>query len=191
MFALTDNKRIVLNFSSRDSQDISQLSTKHFDVKLFTMSLTIFASIIKLGPKKLSNHIFTEYLLEETSQLMGALSECLSIEHVYQFTETVGLRTQFLKYFGPRAAQKSIPDFDEKERTFWIGVVQKLLKGAMTREGVRAKLPPLEVVCLCFSLLTFWCECNAYIFFSFHLDKCYYISRSLSKILQCLAFLPL
>lgn len=124
-----------------DSREASQFPNKDFDITLFMLALSICASIMKLGPGKLSCSAFSLHLVEETGLLMDALVQRASMDQVYHFTSSIGLKSEFLKHFGSRAAlHKGDLNFNERERVFWIELVEKSLKGALAREGVRSKL---------------------------------------------------
>ncbi|KAI5053986.1 hypothetical protein GOP47_0031121, partial [Adiantum capillus-veneris] len=125
-----------------DSCEASQLSTnKNVGFGLFMLSLSTFASIMKLGTGKLSCLAFSCNLVEETGYLMDGLVEFSSIEYVYEFTSSIGLKNEFLKHFGLRASLHNVDSkSDNKESLFWVGLIRKLLKSSLTREGVRSKL---------------------------------------------------
>lgn len=116
------------------------------------LSLSTFASIMKLGPRKLSCSAFSLSLAEETGHLMDALVECSSINEVYQFILGIGLRREFLKHFSLRAVLHSgDPEVVRKERLFWIDLIQNSLRGSLAREGLHSKLSSssqCEVRCL-------------------------------------------
>lgn len=124
-----------------DWQGSPQFSNKELDVTFFMLALSICAAIMKLGPGKISCSDFSLELAEETGRLMESLVEYSSIDQVYHFTSSVGLRSEFFTHFGPRAAaDKSELNLDERERLFWIELVQQSVIGALAREGVRSKL---------------------------------------------------
>ncbi|MCO5554468.1 hypothetical protein L7F22_007997 [Adiantum nelumboides] len=124
-----------------DSNEASQVSEKDCGFALFMLSLSTFASIMKLGTGKLSCLAISCNLVEETGYLMDKLAEFSSVERAYECTSGIGLKNEFLKHFGLRAALHNV-DFkiDKKERLFWVELIRKLLKSSLAREGVRSKL---------------------------------------------------
>jgi hypothetical protein len=70
----------------------------------------------------------------------------MSMEQVYMFSSSVGLKQEFLDIFGMRAADDQNWQESEREGQFWINLVQQLLRAALSREGFRSKLRSFDSV---------------------------------------------
>ena len=116
------------------------------DVSLMTLAISSAAAIVKLGSAKLSCAPFFSTLMDEIGRLMDMLGDFLPIDQVYNFASSVGLRNQFLGYFGPRAVRCQNSGEGGEERTFWVDIVQKLLRGAIVREHIRTKLTAYDSI---------------------------------------------
>lgn len=141
---LLSNLKEGSHFAAMDTVDpkaASQSSNKNIGSALYMLSLSTFASIMKLGTGKLSCPAFSRSLAEETGYLMDGLAEFSSIEQVYHFTLSIGLRNEFLKHFGGRAAlHTSDSTTSKEERFFWVELIRESLRSSLAREGVRSKL---------------------------------------------------
>lgn len=121
--------------------------SKATDVSLITLAIGNTAAILKLGAAKLSCPPFFSTLTEEIGRLMSMLVEFLPIDQVYNFTSGVGLRDEFLDYFGQQAASyRDEGEMGGEEVVFWVDLVQQLLRGAIIRERIRTKLTSYDSI---------------------------------------------
>lgn len=100
---------------------------------------------MRVGAAAVSNPLFSLTLSEKLCDLMQNLPKYITMDQVYLFTCSVGLKLEFLENFGPRAADDKKWE-QEKEGEFWVYVVQQLLRGALVREGVRSRLKSQDTV---------------------------------------------
>jgi hypothetical protein len=78
--------------------------------------------------------------------LMDMLVDFLPIDQVYNFVSSVGLRSQFLGFFGLRATRCQLSCEEGEEGAFWVDIVQQLLRGAIVREHIRTKLTAYDSI---------------------------------------------
>ncbi|XP_024519800.1 uncharacterized protein LOC9648011 [Selaginella moellendorffii] len=112
------------------------------DVALLRLTITACGAAMKLGPATVSCAAFTSTLTDEIGRLMNMQTEFVSITEVYSFSCNLGLRREFLSYFGSRAASGPLGGADE--RAFWVDLSEQFLRNALTREGVLTKLRPYD-----------------------------------------------
>lgn len=125
--------------------------SKASDLCLITLAISCAAAIVKLGVAKLSCPLCFNTLVDEIGRLMNMLVEFLPIDQVYNFTSSVGLRSQFLGNFGSRAVQyQDTGKLGGEEGAFWVDLVQQLLRGSIVREHIRTKLTSYDSIEVCF-----------------------------------------
>ncbi|CAK9873735.1 unnamed protein product [Sphagnum jensenii] len=127
-------------------EGVSASPSKASDVALLTLALYSSAAVMKLGSAAVSCPLFSSSLLDEIKRQMQKLPEFMSMEQVYMFSSSVGLKQEFLDIFGMRAADDQNWQESEREGQFWINLVQQLLRAALSREGFRSKLRSFDSV---------------------------------------------
>ncbi|CAM6050274.1 unnamed protein product [Sphagnum compactum] len=127
-------------------EEVSASPSKASDVALLTLALSSSAAVMKLGSAAVSCPLFSSSLLDEIKRQMQKLPEFMSMEQVYMFSSSVGLKQEFLDIFGIRAANDQNWQESEREGLFWINLVQQLLRAALSREGFRSKLRSFDSV---------------------------------------------
>ncbi|KAH7443213.1 hypothetical protein KP509_02G026100 [Ceratopteris richardii] len=128
-------------------EGVSVCPSKASDVSLITLALNSSGAVMKLGSARLSCPIWFSTLNDEIARLMNVFVEFLPIDQVYNFTSSVGLRSQFFENFGSRAVQyRDSGELAGEEGAFWIDVVQQLLRGAIVREHIRRKLTSYDSI---------------------------------------------
>ncbi|CAM6027488.1 unnamed protein product [Sphagnum balticum] len=127
-------------------EGVSASPSKASDVALLTLALSSSAAVMKLGSAAVSCPLFSSSLLDEIKRKMQKLPEFMSMEQVYMFSSSVGLKQEFLDIFGMRAADDQNWQESEREGQFWINLVQQLLRAALSREGFRSKLRSFDSV---------------------------------------------
>ncbi|CAM6031588.1 unnamed protein product [Sphagnum compactum] len=127
-------------------EEVSASPSKASDVALLTLALSSSAAVTKLGSAAVSCPLFSSSLLDEIKRQMQKLPEFMSMEQVYMFSSSVGLKQEFLDIFGMRAANDQNWQESEREGLFWINLVQQLLRAALSREGFRSKLRSFDSV---------------------------------------------
>jgi hypothetical protein len=130
----------------RGWEGVSASPSKASDVALLTLALSSSAAVMKLGSAAVSCPLFSSSLLDEIKRQMQKLPEFMSMEQVYMFSSSVGLKQEFLDIFGMRAADDQNWQESEREGQFWINLVQQLLRAALSREGFRSKLRSFDSV---------------------------------------------
>lgn len=117
------------------------------DLSLLMLALSSIAAVVKLGPAKVSCPQFSSTLLEMNGKLMDTLADLIPVDQVYHFTTEVGLRREFLVYFGPRATgYRGKTDMGREEGAFWVDLVQQQLRGAISRERIWSRLTTYESI---------------------------------------------
>lgn len=129
-------------------EEASLSPSRACDLSLLMLALSSIAAVMKLGPAKVSCPQFSSTLLELNGKLMDTLAELIPIDQVYHFTSEVGLRREFLLYFGPRAtAYRGKNDLlGGEEGAFWVDLVQQQLRGAIHRERIWSRLTTYESI---------------------------------------------
>ncbi|KAH9317532.1 hypothetical protein KI387_019301, partial [Taxus chinensis] len=121
--------------------------SKASDVSLLMLALSNIAAIMKLGPAKVSCPQFFSTLSDLTGKLMNTLASLIPIDQVYHFTTQVGLRREFLAYFGSRAGTyRDQNDLGGEEGAFWVDLVQQQLRGAIDKERIWSRLTTYESI---------------------------------------------
>eukprot|EP01018_Ginkgo_biloba_P012128 Gb_31732 [translate_table: standard] len=121
--------------------------SKASDLSLLMLAISNIAAVMKLGPAKVSCPQFSSTLSEVTGKLMNMVADLIPIDQVYCFTTEVGLRREFLSYFGPRAAAyRGKNDMGGEEGAFWVDMVQQQLRGAIDRERIWSRLTTYESI---------------------------------------------
>ncbi|KNA08959.1 hypothetical protein SOVF_158000 [Spinacia oleracea] len=117
------------------------------DISRIVLALVCTATIIKLGPAKVSCSQFYSMIPDITGSLMDVLVGNISIHEAYHAVKEIGLRREFLVHFGPRAAFCGVTDDCEiDEMVFWVDRVQKQLQRAISRERLWSKLTTSESI---------------------------------------------
>lgn len=121
-------------------------SSRASDLSLLMLALSSIAALMKLGPAKVSCSQFSSTLFEMNGKLMDTLANLIPIDQVYHFTTEVGLRREFLGYFGPRATAYRGKNNIGGEGAFWVDLVQQQLRGAISRERIWSRLTTYESI---------------------------------------------
>ncbi len=140
------NVYVIFLLVFRGWEGVSASPSKASDVALLTLALSSSAAVMKLGSAAVSCPLFSSSLLDEIKRQMQKLPEFMSMEQVYMFSSSVGLKQEFLDIFGMRAADDQNWQESEREGQFWINLVQQLLRAALSREGFRSKLRSFDSV---------------------------------------------
>ncbi|XP_057865210.2 uncharacterized protein LOC131072923 isoform X1 [Cryptomeria japonica] len=144
---LLEKDPLFTSVTSVGWEGMSLNPSKASDVSLLMLALNCIASVIKLGLAKVSCPQFSSTLSDMTGKLMNTLASLIPIDQVYHFTTQVGLRREFLAYFGPRAATyRGQNDVGGEEGAFWVDLVQQQLRGAIDKERMWSKLTTYESI---------------------------------------------
>ncbi|KAI4300521.1 hypothetical protein L6164_033890 [Bauhinia variegata] len=114
---------------------------------LLMLALTCIAVITKLGPAKVSCSQFFSMITEITGSLMDTLVDVIPISQAYNSIKDVGLHTEFLVHFGPRAAAcRAKVEGGSEEVVFWVNLVQRQLQQAIDKERIWSRLTTSESI---------------------------------------------
>ncbi|CAK9200674.1 unnamed protein product [Sphagnum troendelagicum] len=120
--------------------------SKGSDMALLMLALSNSAVVMKLGSAAVSCPLFSSSLMEEIKRLMQKLPEFMSMDQVYTFSSSVGLKQEFLEIFGLRAADDQNWQESGREGVFWVNLVHQLLWAALSREGFVSKLKAFDSI---------------------------------------------
>ncbi|CAM6050673.1 unnamed protein product [Sphagnum compactum] len=120
--------------------------SKASDMALLMLALSNSAVVMKLGSAAVSCPLFSSSLMEEIKRLMQKLPEFMSMDQVYTFSSSVGLKQEFLEIFGLRAADDQNWQESGREGVFWVNLVHQLLWAALSREGFVSKLKAFDSI---------------------------------------------
>lgn len=138
---------MLLCCTFRFGKAFSSSSGNQSDISLLLLSLTCNAAIAKLGPTKVSCPQFFSMVSDVTGRLMDMLVDFIPIRQAYRSIKDIGLHTEFLVHFGPRAATCRVKnDRGAEEVVFWINLVQKQLQQAIDRERIWSRLTTSESI---------------------------------------------
>lgn len=136
-----------MTLSSGNTSEISPL----------ILALTCIAAILKLGPAKISCSQFFSMIPDITGRLMDMLVDIIPIQQAYHSIKDIGLQTEFLVHFGPRAAAYKVKNArGTEEVVFWVGLIQKQLQRAIDRERIWSKFTTSESIEVSAKGLTRW-----------------------------------
>ncbi|KAH9542515.1 hypothetical protein CY35_13G011400 [Sphagnum magellanicum] len=120
--------------------------SKASDTALLMLALSNSAVVMKLGSAAVSCPLFSSSLMEEIKRLMQKLPEFMSMDQLYTFSSSVGLKQEFLEIFGLRAANDQNWQESGREGVFWVNLVHQLLWAALSREGFVSKLKAFDSI---------------------------------------------
>jgi hypothetical protein len=120
--------------------------SKASDMALLMLALSNSAVVMKLGSAAVSCPLFSSSLMEEIKRLMQKLPEFMSMDQVYTFSSSVGLKQEFLEIFGLQAADDQNWQESGREGVFWVNLVHQLLWAALSREGFVSKLKAFDSI---------------------------------------------
>jgi hypothetical protein len=120
--------------------------SKASDMALLMLALSNSAVVMKLGSAAVACPLFSSSLMEEIKRLMQKLPEFMSMDQLYTFSSSVGLKQEFLEIFGLRAANDQNWQESGREGVFWVNLVHQLLWAALSREGFVSKLKAFDSI---------------------------------------------
>ncbi|KAH7845445.1 hypothetical protein Vadar_002054 [Vaccinium darrowii] len=124
-------------FSKGVLEKVSPLVQAMKDISLLMLALKSIAAITELGPTKVSCSQFFSMIPDITGRLMDMLVNFIPIRRTYKSVKNIGIHTEFLVHFGPRAAACRVGnDRGPEEVLFWVSLVQKQLQRAIDRERI-------------------------------------------------------
>ncbi|CAN5957392.1 unnamed protein product [Sphagnum jensenii] len=135
-----------VGFLEKDNWFTAVTFIKASDMALLMLALSNSAVVMKLGSAAVSCPLFSSSLMEEIKQLMQKLPEFMSMDQVYTFSSSVGLKQEFLEIFGLRAADDQNWQESGREGVFWVNLVHQLLWAALSREGFVSKLKAFDSI---------------------------------------------
>ncbi|ONK74142.1 uncharacterized protein A4U43_C03F3200 [Asparagus officinalis] len=117
------------------------------DISLLTLALSCLAAVKKLGSTKISCSQFFTMIPDTVGRLMDMLLDFVPIQKAYHSMKDIGLCSEFLFHFGPRAAKvKFRNDNGAEEIAFWIDLIQIQLQRAIDREKIWSRLTTCECI---------------------------------------------